>query len=85
MKPILAMAALAAIAISVPAGAAVIASQSFETPLLNSPGIQYGPDAFGFNTNAAGAVVIPGVSFSGFSGIIKDGSLGVFANATDGS
>lgn len=87
MKSLAIVALLAATAsLSVPAAAAVIvASQSFEAPALNSPGIQYGPDQFAFNSNAVGPVVIAGFSFSNFSGIIKNGSAGVFANATDGT
>ena len=64
---------------------AVIISASFETPALNSPGIQYGPDEFSYNTNATGAVVIPGFAFNGFSGIINNGSAGVFPDTTFGT
>ena len=75
----------AAIALAAPALATVVASQSFELPVLNTPGIQYGPDEFSYNTNETGPVVIPGFTFSGFSGIISNTSLGVFPNATDGN
>jgi hypothetical protein len=77
--------ALALVALSLPASAGVIASESFETPVLNSPGIQYGPDEFSYNTNEIGPVVITGLTFIGFSGIIKNGSDGVFPNATNGT
>jgi hypothetical protein len=71
------------LAASSPARAEIVAS--FETPALNSPGIQYGPDEFSFNTNAIGPVVIPGFAFNGFSGIINNGSLGVFPDTTFGT
>jgi hypothetical protein len=67
------------------ASAGVIRTASFESPLLNSPGIQYGPDEFGFNTNAVGPVVIANFTFTGFSGIYKNGSLGVFADTSFGT
>lgn len=86
MKSLAIVALVAATAsLSVPAAAVIVASQSFEAPALNSPGIQYGPDQFAFNANAVGPVVIASFSFSNFSGIIKNGSSGVFADATDGT
>ena len=53
--------------------------------MLNSPGIQYGPDEFGFNTNEVGPVVISHFTFTGFSGIYENGSLGVFPDTTFGT
>ena len=76
---------LALTAMAVPASATVVASQSFETPALAPGQIQYGPDEFGYNTGAVGPVSISGVTFTGFSGIIINGALGVFPNATDGT
>jgi len=70
---------------SSPASAGAIRTASFEAPALNSPGIQYGPDEFGFNTNAVGPVVIPNFTFTGFSGIYKNGSLGVFPDTAFGT
>jgi hypothetical protein len=67
------------------ASASMIASQSFENPVLNTPGIMYGPDEYAYNTNESGPVVIPDFAFNGFSGIISNGSLGVFNNAPDGN
>jgi hypothetical protein len=68
-----------------PASAAVIRTASFETPALNAPpSIQYGPDETAFNTNAVGPVVIPNFTFTGFSGIINNGS-GVFADTSFGT
>lgn len=68
-----------------PAAAGTVANVSFELPALNSPGIQYGPDAFGYNTNAVGAVAMSDFTFTGFSGIIKNGSLGVFPDTSFGT
>jgi hypothetical protein len=67
------------------ASAGVIASASFESPTLNSPGIQYGPGYDSYNTNETGPVVIPGFAFHGFSGIIKNGSPGVFPDTSFGT
>jgi|KBSMisStandDraft_5_1062788.scaffolds.fasta_scaffold05391_3 hypothetical protein len=68
-----------------PASAGVIRTASFEAPSLNSPGIQYGPDEFGYNTNAVGPAIIPNFTFTGFSGIYKNGSAGVFADTSFGT
>lgn len=68
-----------------PASAGVIRTASFEAPVLNPGDIQYGPDEFAFNTNAVGPVVISHFTFTGFSGIIKNGSLGVFPDTTFGT
>jgi hypothetical protein len=85
-KLVLATAVLtSAVGLASAASATVVAVQSFESPALNSPGIQYGPDAVSFNTNETGPVVIPNFTFMGFSGIISNGSEGVFPNATNGT
>ncbi len=76
----------AALILTSPASAAVIRTASFESPVLNAGGIQYGPDeAATFNTNAVGPVVIPNFTFSGFSGIIKNGASGVFPDTSFGT
>lgn len=87
VSPLTASASLLALVVMTasPAAAGVIASASFESPALNSPGIQYGPDEFAYNTNAVGPVIIPGFTFSGFSGIYKNGSLGVFPDTSFGT
>jgi hypothetical protein len=51
------------------ASLAVAASQSFETPSVPADSIQYGPDTFGYNTNAIGPVAVAGVTFLGFAGV----------------
>jgi hypothetical protein len=86
--PVLASAALlgATLVSASTASAAVIRTASFETPILNAGGIQYGPDeAATYNTNAVGPVVIPNFTFSGFSGIIKNGASGVFPDTSFGT
>ena len=72
------------LAISSTAAAGVVASESFETG-LTPPAIQYGPDEFGFNNPTSGPVVIPNVTFSGFSGVITNGFEGIFANTSAGN
>lgn len=67
------------------ASATVPITESFETPVLPGLSVQYGPDQVSFNTNAVGAVSIPSFTFSGFSGIISNGTLGVFNNTTAGN
>jgi len=73
------------LAISAADAATVVASASFETPVLNTPGIQYGSDESSYNTNETGPVSIPQFSFKGFSGIISNGSLGVFPDTAFGN
>lgn len=67
------------------AQAAPLFTASFESPALNTPGIQYGPDKSSYNTNAMGPVVIPNFTFTGFSGIYKNTSLGVFNDTSFGT
>ena len=79
--------ALGTAALATPATAqTVIASQSFETG-IGTPGVQYGPDQFAAHNQGAGAVgpvVIPDFAFNGYSGVISNGTFGVFNNAPDG-
>lgn len=77
--------ALGATLVATPASATTVVTESFETPVLPGQSIQYGPDAFGYNTNATGPVVIPNFNFMGFSGIISNGTLGVFNSTSDGN
>ena len=68
------------------ASATTITSESFELPALPvPPAIQYGPDTFAFNTGVIGPVAIADFTFSGFSGIIANGSLGVFPDTAFGT
>jgi len=61
------------LAISASASAGVIASESFESPVLNTGAIQYGPDEYSYNTDAVGPVSIANFTFGGFSGITSNG------------
>lgn len=74
MKLTLVAPALAAtsLAISSAAMAGVVASESFESPVLNNGAIQYSVDEFVYNTNAVGPVSVPNVTFSGFSGVTRN-------------
>src|SRR5450631_3652069 len=66
------------LAISAPASAAVIASTSFESPVFPALGPgqdKYGPDQSGYNQPASGGLVVPGFTFSGYSGIISNPAL----------
>jgi hypothetical protein len=68
----LALAGASALAISSAAAASPIASESFETG-LTAPAVQYSVDQDGFDQGASGPPAIPGVTFSGYSGIITNG------------
>jgi len=86
-SPLTAAAAVLAVVVlaASPASAGVVATASFESPVLNAGEIQYGPDAFGFNTLAVGPVAISDFTFTGFSGIYKNGALGVFPDTSFGT
>ena len=60
------------LAISSTAAAGVVASESFESPALPSPALQYSVDEDGFDQNTTGPASAPNVTFSGFSGIITN-------------
>jgi hypothetical protein len=72
------------LAISSVAAASPIASESFETG-LTAPAIQYSPDEFVFDQGATGPVAIPGVTFSGYSGVITNGFGGVYPDTAAGT
>ena len=73
---ILALAAvMTTVAISAPASAAVIATTSFESPAFPALGPgqdKYGPDESGYSSPASSALVVPGFTFAGFSGIFSN-------------
>ena len=76
MKRALLISTIAAslLGISASASAGVIATESFESPVLNNGAIQYGPDEYSYNTDAVGPVSIANFTFSGFSGIERNDS-----------
>jgi hypothetical protein len=85
-RSLLGAAALAAmLAISSAATAAVIASESFESPALTAPADQYGPDEDSFDTGSTGPVVISNFTFSGFTGIMTNGLDGIFPDTASGT
>jgi hypothetical protein len=85
-RSILGAAALVAmLASSSAATAAVIASESFESPALTAPADQYGPDeAAVYDTGSTGPVVIPNFTFTSFSGIMTNGLDGIFPDTSFG-
>jgi PEP-CTERM motif len=61
------------LAVSSAATAGVIASESFETPVLAAGAVQHGPDRIAYNINAVGPVSIPNFTFHDWSGIMTNG------------
>jgi hypothetical protein len=75
----------AAAMFALPASASV-ASQNFDSPILPAGSIQYSPDEYiPYNQVVGTPAALSDVTFSGFSGIIKDGAFGVFPNAPSGN
>ena len=71
-------AAISTLALCGQAFAATVASTSFEAPTFPALGAgqdKYGPDASGFNNPASGPLVVPGFTFSGYSGIFSNPPL----------
>jgi hypothetical protein len=72
------------LAISSTATAAVIASESFETPVLASPSYEYGPDESALSLPPGATAVIANFTFKGFSGIMTNGT-GLFPDTPYGN
>jgi hypothetical protein len=56
------------------AQAGTLATESFESPVLNPGAIQYSADEDSYNTNASGSANVANFSFHGFSGVTSNGN-----------